>query len=351
MKKLASRGLLFITAVVVTVGMLAMHPPLAGAADNKTLVYNSSGGIVEKVLKQVFGQPFEQQTGIKITYTAPVNFAKLKAMCESGNIEWDLTEIGPEDMIRGKERGYLEPIDYNVINKSDFLPGLAYSHAVPAAFYSTVIAYNTKKFPAGKKPKSWADFWNVKKFPGPRSLPNYPYTMEMALMADGVPPDKVYPLDEKRAWKSLDKIKPHVSVWWTMPAKPAQLLADGEVDMAAAFNGRITGIQKEGVPVAIEWNQQVLLVAYNAVVKGAKNKDAAMKFLAFMLQPELQATWVKTIPYPGPSKSMFGHLPPEVAKNLPTYPEYYKLGLVRDYQYWVKHEERLMEEWNAWMLK
>jgi putative spermidine/putrescine transport system substrate-binding protein len=175
--------------------------------------------------------------------------------------------------------------------------------------------------------------------------------MEMALLADGVPPDKVYPLDEERAWKSLEKIKEHVSVWWTMPAKPAQLLADGEVDMAAAFNGRITGIQKEGIPVAIQWNQQILLVAYNAVVKGTKNKAEAMKYLAFMMQPELQAAWVKIIPYPGPSKSMFDHLPAELAKNLPTNPEYYKMGLQRDYAYWVKHEERLMEEWNAWMLK
>jgi putative spermidine/putrescine transport system substrate-binding protein len=351
MKKVVSHAPLVLAVIMVSIGILAMHPCLAVAAEGKTLVYNSSGGIVEKVAKQVFAQPYEQQTGTKITFTAPVNFAKLKAMVESGNIEWDITEVGPEDMIRGKERGYLEPIDYNVVDKSDFLPGLAYSHAVPAAFFSTVLAYNTQKFPAGKEPKSWADFWNVKKFPGPRSLPNYPYTMEMALMADGVPPEKVYPLDEKRAWKSLDKIKPHVSVWWTMPAKPAQLLADGEVDMAAAFNGRITGIQKEGVPVAIQWNQQILLVAYNAVVKGAKNKEEAMKFLAFMVQPELQAAWVKIIPYPGPSKTMFDHLPAEVSKNLPTYPEHYKLGVKRDYAYWVKHEERLMEEWNAWMLE
>jgi putative spermidine/putrescine transport system substrate-binding protein len=351
MKKALSHAPLILMAILVSISILVINPSLVGAAEGKTLVYNSSGGIVEKVAKQVFAQPYEQQTGTKITFTAPVNFAKLKAMVESGNIEWDITELGPEDMIRGKERGYLEPIDYSVVDKSDFLPGLAYSHAVPAAFYSTVLAYNTQKFPAGKEPKSWADFWNVKKFPGPRSLPNYPYTMEMALLADGVPPDKVYPLDEERAWKSLDKIKPHVSVWWTMPAKPAQLLADGEVDMAAAFNGRITGIQKEGVPVAIQWNQQILLVAYNAVVKGAKNKAEAMKYLAFMMKPDVQAAWVKIIPYPGPSKSMFDHLPQEVSKNLPTNPEYFKLGLKRDYAYWVKHEERLMEEWNAWMLK
>ncbi len=338
-------------ALAIAVAVWVLYPAASEADEQKQIVWNSSGGIVEKVAKMVFADPFEKETGIKVVFTAPVNFAKLKAMCESGNTEWDITELGPEDMIRGKERGYLEPIDYDIIDQTDFLPGLAYSHAVPAAFYSTVLAYNTKKFPPGNEPKSWADFWDVKKFPGPRSLPNYPYTMEIALLADGVPPDKLYPLDEERAWRSLDRIKEHVSVWWTMPAKPAQLLADGEVDLAAAFNGRITGIQKEGVPVAIQWNQQILLLAYNGVVKGTKKKDMAMRFLAFTLQPERQAAWVKMIPYPGPSKKMFDLLSPELSRTLPTYPEYYKHSVRRDYGYWVANEERLMEEWNAWMLK
>ncbi|MEW6263906.1 MAG: ABC transporter substrate-binding protein [Thermodesulfobacteriota bacterium] len=326
-------------------------PVSAGAEEGKKIVYNGSGGFLEKVIKKVFTDPFEKETGIKVVMTAPVNFAKLKAMCESGNLEWDLTELRAEHVVRGKELGYLAEIDYQVIDKSDFLEGLAHSHAVPAAFYSTVLAYNTKKFPAGKEPKSWADFWDVKNFPGPRSLPNFPWTLELALLADGVPADKLYPLDEKRAWKSLDKIKPHISVWWTMPAKPAQLLTDGEVDLTASFNGRITEIQREGAPVAIQWNQQILLLSYNAVVKGSKNRDAVMKFLAFILKPEAQAEFVKMIPYPGPSKSMFKYLPPELTKHLPTNPEYYRMAVHRDYAFWVKNEERLLEEWNAWMLK
>jgi spermidine/putrescine-binding protein len=111
MKKTLSHAPLVLAVIVVSISILAMYPRLASAEEGKTLVYNSSGGIVEKVAKQVFAQPFEQKTGTKITFTAPVNFAKLKAMVESGNIEWDITELGPEDMIRGKERGYLEPID------------------------------------------------------------------------------------------------------------------------------------------------------------------------------------------------------------------------------------------------
>ena len=125
MKKALSHAPLLLAAIMVSISIVAINPLPAGAAEGKTLVYNGSGGIVEKVTKQVFAQPYEQQTGTKITFTAPVNFAKLKAMCESGNIEWDITELGPEDMIRGKERGYLEPIDYSVVDKSDFLPGLA----------------------------------------------------------------------------------------------------------------------------------------------------------------------------------------------------------------------------------
>jgi len=348
MKKMSEK----LNRIAVLIGIfLILGLSCLSEATEKKIVWNSSGGIVEKVAQKVFAEPFEKETGIKVIFTAPVNFAKLKAMSESGNIEWDITELRPEDMVRGMQRKYLDPIDYAIVDQSDFLPGLSHSHGVPAAFYSCVIGYNTSKFPTGNHPKSWKDFWDVKRFPGPRSLPNYPWTMEIALLADGVPPEKLYPLDEKRAWASLDKIKSHVSKWWTMPAEPAQLLTDKEVYLVAAYNGRIAGIQKEGVPVAIEWNQQIFLLAYNSVVKGAKNKDGAMKFLAFMYRPELQAAWVQTIPYPGPSKSMFKYISPELAKALPTYPEYYKTSVHRNPEYWAQHEERLMKEWYAWMLK
>ena len=81
---------------------------------------------------------------------------------------------------------------------------------------------------------------------------------ETLLLADGVPADKLYPLDLDRAFKKLDEIKPHITVWWTSGAQSAQLLNDGEVDMVMAWNGRVSALTKEGAKVAFTYNQGIL---------------------------------------------------------------------------------------------
>ena len=71
-----------------------------------------------------------------------------------------------------------------------------------------VLTYNTKSFGAGNHPRSWREFWDVGKFPGTRTLagmstgtPN----LEFALLADGVPKEKIYPIDIARAFRPLQK--------------------------------------------------------------------------------------------------------------------------------------------------
>jgi putative spermidine/putrescine transport system substrate-binding protein len=331
---------------------LGLGGPSEPAAQEKVVVFNSSGGALDEAQRKVFSDPFEKETGIRVIHTAPTNFAKLKAMIESNNIEWDITELPPRDFVRAVQMGYLEPIDYSVIQKADMVPEFVHSHAVPGGFYSTVMAYNKNKFSADNHPKTWAEYWDVKKFPGRRALRNSPAEhLEIALLADGVPPDKLYPLDVDRAFKSLDKIKPHISVWWTVGAQPAQLLTDGEVDLTTAWNGRITDIQRKGAPVEIEWNQAILALSYYGIVKGAKHKDLAMQYFAFRMRPDRQAEWVKTLPYPGASKKMYDLLDPEVAKILPTYPENLKKAVSVNQEWWLENADKIQERWNAWMLQ
>ncbi len=48
-------------------------------------------------------------------------------------------------------------------------------------------------------------------------------------MADGVAPEKLYPLDLDRVFRSLDKIKPSIVKFWDTGAEPVQMLIDGNV--------------------------------------------------------------------------------------------------------------------------
>ena len=272
-------------------------------------------------------------------------------MVTSGNVEWDVTELeGLDEVIIAAKNGWLEPLDYKVIKTDDLIREGVHPYGIALAYYSTVLAYPKRL--EGKRPENWAQFWDVKKFPGARALGSYPWAnLEFAVMADGVPPNKVYPIDIDRAFRSLDRIKAHIKVWWKAGAQPAQMLSDGEVDFTSAWNGRIFALQQKGVPVAIEWNQGVLHFSSSGIPKGAKNKENAMKFLAFTTRPDREAAFAKVIPYPGLNRSLYKYLDPSYGVNLPTYPENLKKQVTQNYDWWVKNREKVDLRWNEWLTK
>ena len=162
----------------------------------KQLIFNASGGSQIASLRENYLNDFEKETGIKIVDTSPVDFGKLRAMVESGNVSWSITEIGGQDGYRVTEMGLAEPINGKIVDRSKFQPQAQMSHVFTPSCYSTVMCYRPDAFPKGG-PKSWADFWDVKAFPGPRSMRNHPVdNLEAALIADGVTLEQLYPLDE-----------------------------------------------------------------------------------------------------------------------------------------------------------
>src|SRR5690606_30131831 len=145
----------------------------------------------------------------------------------------------------------LDPIEITQADTQGMLPEAVTPYWLGTDMYATLFAYRTDRF-KGDTPQSWADFWDVKRFPGRRSLSKSPIdTLEQALLADGVPLDKLYPLDLDRAFKSLDRIKPHVAVWWTGGAQSAQIIQSGEVDMVAIWNGRAQAVLDGGAPIKL----------------------------------------------------------------------------------------------------
>lgn len=324
----------------------------AALAEDVTIVVNGSGGSLAEAITKFFEAPFTEATGIKVRATAPVSLPKLKAMVESGNVEWDLTELNGDDVVTADENGWLEKLDYSIIDPKGELPEIAKEPAaIVRASYSTVLAFRTDKFPDGKQPKSWADFWDVENFPGPRSLENSPKAnLEFALLADGVPLDKLYPLDVDRAFKKLDQIKDHIPVWWTSGAQHVQLLIDGEVNMTSCWNGRITPLKSENKPVDITFNGGALMLSYLGIPKGAKHPKEAMEFIRFRMDPKASAEFVKLVPYPGFVPGMMDYLDPAFAATLPTAPDNAAVQYRFDSEWWAKNLAEVTTRWNEWML-
>ncbi|MBT3143209.1 ABC transporter substrate-binding protein [Phaeobacter gallaeciensis] len=325
-----------------------------------TLTYAGSGGGLAQVMKGVFDDPFTADTGIAVNALATSDRASaLKAMQVAGKVTWDVTELNPIEYATASLSGWLAPLDWSVMDPNNALPDDAkLADAGIAATFSTVMAVRTDKLPEGKQMTSWADFWNVEGFPGGRALQNQPIdNLEFALIADGVAPADVYTVlateeGQDRAFAKLDEIKPHIAVWWTAGAQPVQMLSDGEVAYTSAWNGRITKLAAEGVPVTINWNGGGIKASYVAIVKGSENVEAGQKYISFMMtSPERAAQFASMVPYPGMVKGLYDHIPPEKGAMMPTHPNNVGDQFVTNALFWGKNLGPLNERWEDWILE
>ena len=315
-------------------------------------------------------KPFTAETGIKTTMVDSDNPATpIKAMVEAGNVTVDVASVEYADAIRLCDEGVLEPIDPASLPagddgtpaKDDFIAGAVTDCGVSTDVWATVFAYDTTKFTGDNAPKSIADFFDTAKFPGKRGLhKGAKAVLEMALMADGVAPADVYatlntPEGVDRAFKKLDTIKKDV-VWWEAGSQAPQLLADGEVAMTTAYNGRIfNAAVAEGKPFKIVWDGQVYENEMYVVPKGAPNKEDAMKFIAYATSTKGERQQAQHISY-GPARKssmkdpiVYSDGKTEMGPNVPTAPENMKNALGSDFQFWVDHDSELNDRFNAWL--
>jgi putative spermidine/putrescine transport system substrate-binding protein len=326
-----------------------------GAALGADLTVTSFGGAYQDAQRQVFFEPFKQETGIDLVEDVwNGGVGVIRAKVEGGGQEWDVVQVEAEELVLGCEEDLYEPIDWDAVGgKDQFIEAAVNDCGVGTIIWSTVLAYDGDKI-TSDPPQSWADFWDTEKYPGKRGLRRHPkYTLEAALMADGVPPDQVYealrtPEGVDRAFAKLDEIKDDI-IWWEAGAQPPQLLAAGELIMTNAWNGRISAANRdEGRNFKIVWPQSMYAVDSWVILKGSPHKDAALQFIAFASRPEHQKELPKAIDYGVTNKDAAAQIDKAVLENLPTAPERLEAALATDTEYWVENLDRLMERFTAW---
>lgn len=334
-------------ALLAAGATLAM-PYVARAAPD-SIVVATSGGKLAEAFTAAYYKPFTAKTGIQIV-DATNTYSKLKAMVDANAVEWDVMQLDSSPAASNAKLGLLEKLDYGVIDKSSVIPGLAREYYLPCDVVAALIAWNTKNVKKDQVPQTWAELWDLKRFSGQRGFWKQPFqTLEIALMADGVPKDKLYPLDIERALKSLDKIKPQI-FWWSSGAQSAQILIDGDLAAGMAWNGRVYDPKLAGAPIDFHFNQALFVADSLVVPRGAKNKKASMDFIAFALQPERQAAFSAAIPYgPTNQKAL-----PLIAKDrlavLPSSAENLALGSFQDFDWWAENGAKVGDRFNEWML-
>jgi putative spermidine/putrescine transport system substrate-binding protein len=348
-----------ITKSAMLFALYAATAAFAGAAAAaEQVTYVGQGGASQKADTVAILDPVAKRLGITVNQdSVPDAWPIMRSQVASGKPTWDVVMVATNYCLRGSEQGLVEKLDFSKLPNAAAMPAEYRSDSsIVYETYSSVLGYSLKKFPdAASAPRTWADFWDVKKFPGRRSLRNHPLaTLEAALMADGVPADKLYPLDVDRAFRKLEEIKPYITVWWTSGAQSAQLLNDGEVDLVMAWNGRISALIKDGAKVAYTYNQGILQHTSVCVLKGAPNLATSYKFLNEVFDPKIQANLPLQIDYgPGNPKAFdTGIIPAARVKELPSAPENARVQALMSYAWWTSPAGEAAEKrWLAFTQK
>jgi putative spermidine/putrescine transport system substrate-binding protein len=353
------RALFVVCAVVGVLGGLSP----ASAQDKGRVVVASWGGAYQDALREAIFKPFEKATGIEVIEAVGPAAPKMRAMVAGGNPEWDVVEPLPGDFVELARDGVLQRLDYAAMDPSVFADFPKYAidpYGVGNFVFAAVIAFNTNKYTQANAPKSWSDVWDVKKFPGPRVLPGAGKMppLELALLADGVAPDHLYPLDMKRAYAAFSRIKPHVAKWATTASMQPEAIISGEAVVGVATNGRVQQAKEQGAPIDYVWNQALTGYDHWAILKGAKNTKNAYKFIEFASRPEIQAAFVKLQALGPLNKKAFDMIPEDRAKLLPTYPDNLAKAVALDSVWWAKKDASGKSNlainnamWNAWVLQ
>ncbi len=283
------------------------------------LYFATYGGSYGDALDQAFFKPFAKEAGLEVVMTPAITLGKLKAAAMTGDMEWDVIDWLAADVRTASNAGLLYPIDYSVVNSKDALyPDSQRRDFLSVMSYTGGVAYNQKRHPDGKHPESWVEFWDVGKFPGRRGLLARPQaTLQIALLADGVAPKSIYPLDVERAFRSLAKIKPHITKWVDPPAQAIELLQKGELDFANTYSLRVHAANKAGFQLGLSKKQLMVFFPPLCVPKGTKNREAAMKLLNFMTRADRQLALAEMIGAIPMNKNAIGSLPEAVKQWLP----------------------------------
>lgn len=314
-------------------------------AKAESVTIASWGGSYQEAQSKALFQPAAAKTGIEVKEETYGGMSDVRLQVQTGAVTLDIVASGSGSASRAGAEGLLEELDYSIIDVSTFYPTLKMKYCVGGDVFSTVYAWNTATY-GENGPQSWADFWDVEKFPGKRAYRGkVAGALEPALMADGVAPEDVYKVlssEEgiERALNKIRELKPHIDVFWSSGAQHAQLMKDGEVDMTTGWNGRFDNAKKDGAKVAYSFNQALLDYDCFAIPKGAPNKDTAMKFLAEISKAEYQANLPKYITYGPTNKAAYDYptIDKEVAKTLPSHPDNAKLQLPVDIEWYAKWE-------------
>jgi len=276
----------------------------------------------------------------------------------------DVIDMELPDAAAACLQGLLEPMEHKTLPPGkdgraadmDFVPGALGPCWIGSVVYSQAIMFAPGQF-AGDQPSTLDDFFDTVTFPGMRALnrSSAKYNLEMALLADGVPPQAIYttlssPAGIERALQKLATLKPNL-IWYNTAREAARLVQTGGAAFATALNGDIFAAR--AAKPGIIWDRQVYELDVFAVPKGNPRKDMAMDFIRYATGTDRLAAVATWVPYGPARRSAFGlvgnnpDLGIAMAPWLPT--TRFDRAFAIDATWWHIHGSTVAARWQAWL--
>lgn len=335
--------------VLLSAGAMLAAPALmrahyAFAAEPLTCV--TWGGAYQDLIQKVFADPFAKETGVEVRLVSGPDLAKAKGQVRSGQVEWDIIDATAAMVTAGEAEDLWEPLPADIVDASDLILPLRASSA-PYLMFGGVIGYAPGR--AGEAyPRTFKDFFDVEKVPGRRGLrTRISETLEIALIADGVDPKSLYPLDVERGFAMLDRIKPHVAKWIDQTPQTISLVQNNEIDFVYTYNGRVESARSSEVDIAFSQDQALILNQYLAVLKGSSKAEQAIKFVGYCMSPERQAEFANAYYSVPARKSALAQVRPEIASRLPDISN--PANVIMNDTWWAENYVELDRRFKEWM--
>ncbi|MCG2623020.1 ABC transporter substrate-binding protein [Arthrobacter sp. I2-34] len=321
----------------------------SGSTETQTVTVVDGGGAYHDAMAKAVYEPFEKETGIKVvSQSYDYSQGAIKAQVQ-GAKQWDVVSTSTA-LADNAAADLYQPIDYTVVDKNGFSEADASKYFLWSVYSANVLAWNTESIKTA--PTSWADLWDTAKFPGPRGLWNSPQSvLEIALLADGVSWDKMYPLDVDRAFKKLDELKAKTNiVWYDSGAQQTQNFSSGTSVIGEGWNGRIASSRKQGQPVDYTIKGALSGGTAWAVLKTAPNQENAMKFMNYAASAQAGAALAEAFPGMSPANDKaYPMIPENIAKNLESNPANKDVVAGNmDAQWWAANYDAVYDRWQKW---
>ena len=317
----------------------------------KTLTVCSWGGAIQDAQRQTIFQKFEDEYGCTVVEETDPDPAKFKTMVDSGNMEIDVWDVDSDFVPRGIAQNLFEKLDFNVISKDGLSPDFITDYSVPSEYSTLCISWNSKNI-SGSKPATWSEFWDTSKYAGKRTLYQNPMSQfEAILLADGVSPKDMYPLDVDRVFKFLDAHKSDIVSFWSSGAESVELVASGDANLGAVWGGRVIAAKNEGQTIDMDINQAILAGDSWVIGKGSKNSEMAQDFISFATSAKTVADYAIAYPGNAPCNSKaYDLMSKDQIAALASNPEKADSQLMINVNWWYENYDSVYERFQAWKL-